>query len=249
MANFNKQQTALAIVQEACALLALPVPSAVASNPTNVTAQQMWAQLRHLGRRLCKPTDGYRWQVLTRLWSLNTVPGTTLYTLPADWDSFIDSTAWNYSSRLPMLGPANDQQWQTLKARSLGNTVFSVIYRTSAGKFELQNSPATAQQLGIAYTSRAWVQKGGDPNTLRDYPDADDDLVLFDPELMVASLKLAFLTAKGFDTTAATADYKLALEAAMNADSDAPMLSAVPGGSGPALLDAQFNVPDTGYGS
>jgi hypothetical protein len=248
VANFNKQQTALTIVQEACGLLGLPVPAAVASNPSNATAQQMWVQLRHLGRRLCKPTEGYRWQVLTRLWSLNTLPATTLYALPDDWDSFIDSSAWNYTSRLPMLGPASDQQWQTLKARNLGSSVFSVVYRTSAGKFELQSAPATAQQLRIAYTSRAWVQQGGDPTTLRDYPVADDDLVLFDPELMAAGLKLAFLTAKGFDTTAATADFKIALEAAINADSDAPMLSLVPGG-GPALLDAQFNVPDTGYGS
>jgi hypothetical protein len=248
VANFNKQQTALAIVQDTCGLLGLPKPAAVASNPTDVTAQQMWSLLRHAGRRLCKPTDGYRWQVLTRLWSLDTLPATTLYTLPDDWDSFIDTTAWNYTSRMPMLGPASTQQWQTLKARNLGNSVFSVVYRTSAGKLELQAAPATAQQLRLAYTSRAWVQKGGDPTTLRDYPDADDDLVLFDPELMVASLKLAFLTAKGFDTTAATADYKLALEAAINADSDAPVLSLVPGG-GPALLDPQFNAPDTGYGS
>ena len=248
MADFNRQRTGLALIQEACGIMGLPVPISAAANPTDVTARQMLALLTYAGRRLCKPTDGHRWQVLTRLWHLDTVPGQTLYDLPEDFDSFEDLTGWNYTSRLPMLGPASDPQWQCLKARNLGSSTISVIYRTYAGQFEIYNSFSDPQALRINYTSRAWVQDETDPLILRDHIEHDGDLILFDADLMLSLLKLQFLTQKGFDTTTAMADFKDALESAINADQDAPVLRTSLQDTYP-LISTQFNVPDTGYGS
>jgi hypothetical protein len=59
---------------------------------------------------------------------------------------------------------------------------------------------------------------------------------------------LRFLTAKGFDTTAALADYQQALESAICADTDAPVLSFNQTDSYP-LINTAFNAPDTGYGA
>lgn len=247
MANFNKQQTGLAIIQDACTQLGLPVPIAAAANPSDVTARQMLGLLNYAGRRLIKPTDTYRWQVLMKTWTLATTPLATTYSLPADWDSFEDLTGWNFTSRLPMLGPATDPQWQTLKARNLGSSTISVIYRNRGGKFEIYNTFPTPQDLRIDYSSRAWVQAGDDPTVYRDYVASDSDLVLFDPDLMVAALKLRFLTMKGFDNTSALSDYELALEAAICADTDAPVLTMNLSDTYP-LISTQFNVPDTGFG-
>lgn len=247
MANFNKQQTGLDIIKAACGQLGLPVPTAAAANPTDVTARQMLALLNYAGRRLIKPTDTYRWQVLLKTWTLATTPADTVYTLPDDWDSFEDLTGWNFSSRLPMLGPATDPQWQCLKARNLGSSTISVIYRSRGGKFEIYNTFPTPQDLRIDYSSRAWV-RSGDGLSYRDFIETDSDVVLYDPELMCAALKLRFLTAKGFDTTAAQSEYDEALEAAINADTDAPVLQLTVNGSYP-LISTQFNVPDTGYGT
>ena len=250
MTGFAKQMTAGAIVQEVCALMGLPVPATVFDAVDNVTATQMWALLRNAGRRLCKPTSTYRWSVLTRDFVIPTVAGQTKYPLPADWDSFIDLTGWNFSSRLPMLGPASNPQWQTLKARAIGPTTLSVVYRTQAGVFELYNSPSTVQQLHINYTSRCWVRDVNSTPAVpiyTDAPAADGDVVLFDPELMVAMLQQAFMTAKGFDTSAISETVRVQLEAAINADSDAPVLNASGADSYP-LISTQYNLPDTGYG-
>lgn len=248
MANFNKFQTGLAIIQNACGILGMPVPIAAVGNPSDANARQMVAMLNFIGRRLVKPTAGYRWQVLTRTFILTTNLVDTIYPLPSDWDSFEDLTGWNFSSRLPMLGPATDPQWQTLKARNLGSSTISVIYRTRGNQFEIYNTFPTPQDLRIEYSSRGWVQDGIVPATRKDFIEADSDVVLFDSDLMISALKLHFLTAKGFDTSAAQADYNQAEEAAICADTDAPVLTLTTGDSYP-LISTQFNVPDTGYGS
>jgi hypothetical protein len=56
------------------------------------------------------------------------------------------------------------------------------------------------------------------------------------------------MTAKGFDTTAAQAEYNELEEQAINADTDAPVLQVARSDTYP-LISTQFNVPDTGYGS
>lgn len=245
MADFSKQQTALTIIQEVCGQLGLPVPAAaVAGLPTDATPAQMVALLTYAGRRLCKPTQGYRWTLLTKTFQLDTVPGTTLYPVPTDWDSFQDITGWNWSTRLPMV-QAGSPQWAALKARRLGGTTIALVYRMRGGQLELFFSPSTSQHLEITYTSRGWLLDA-DNITYRDYIKNDSDVVLFDPELMQVALKLRFLTTKGFDTNAAQSEYDDALEAAMNADSDAPVLSASSGNQYPLL--GYLNTPETGYG-
>jgi hypothetical protein len=122
-----------------------------------------------------------------------------------------------------------------------------VIYRSRGGRFEIYNSFSTPQELQICYSSRAWVRSGADPLIFKDHIETDDDVVLYDPDLMIAALRLRFLTSKGFDTTAALADYNQALESAICADTDAPVLTLNVNDTYP-LISTQFNAPDTGYG-
>jgi len=248
MAAFNKQTTVLDIIQNALGQMGLPVPAAAFSDGSNLTAQQCIRLLQSRGRRLLKPTETNRWQVLRKTWSCPTTAGVTTYTLPADWDSFEDLTGWNFTSRLPMLGPATDPQWQCLKARNLGSSTISVIYRTRGGLFEIYNAFSTSQDLRIDYSSRGWIMVNGSPPTYQDAITADDNVVLFDAELMTAGLKMDFLNAKGFDSTVAQEEYEEILEQALNADSDAPVLQVSLADTYP-LISTTFNAPDTGYGT
>jgi len=247
MANFNRTASALDIVQNVQGQLALPVSGAAVTAPNDETAQQLVRLLTWCGRKLIKPTSTYRWSHLLKTWVLITDPLLKLYPLPEDWDSFEDLTGWNFTSRLPMLGPASDPQWQCLLARTMGSSTLSVIYRTRGGKFELSATYSTPQELRIDYSSRAWVKTNDPLNPLRDYIAADDDLVLYDNELITAKLKLAFLTSKGFDTAAAQGEYDELEEAAICADSDAPVLGVSRADAYP-LISTQFNAPDTGFG-
>lgn len=248
MAAYNRQATVLDIIQNALGQMGLPVPGAAYSDGSNLTAQQCIRLLQSRGRRLIKPTGTNRWQVLHKTWSCPTSPGVTTYTLPDDWDSFEDLTGWNFTSRLPMLGPATDPQWNCLKARNLGSSTISVIYRVRGGVFEIYNAFSTSQDLRIDYSSRGWIMKNGSPPTYQDFIDADDNVCLYDAELLTAALKLDFLGAKGFDTTVAQADYDELLEQALNADQDAPVLQMALADTYP-LISTSFNAPDTGYGT
>jgi hypothetical protein len=248
MAAFNRQATVLDIIQNALGQMGLPVPTAAFSDGSNLTAQQCIRLLQSRGRRLLKPALTNRWECLKKTWVLNTDPADLTYTLPDDWDSFEDLTGWNFTSRLPMLGPATDPQWQCLKARNLGSSTISVIYRTFGGVFEIYNTFSTPQNLQIVYSSRAWVMTSGSPPTYSDAISADDNVCLFDAELLTAGLKLDFLGAKGFDTTVAQEEYNDCLENAMNADTDAPVLQVSLSDTYP-LISTQFNAPDTGYGT
>ena len=246
---FARHMMAGGIVKEALALQGLPVPTSVVANARDVTARQMWAQLRTWGRRLCKPTRTHRWQALKREWQLPTVAGQTLYELPVDFDSLIDQTSWNTSSSFPMVGPATDSQWQTMVGRSSASTTFAMLYRIIGDKLELSSSPGDSQQLSLLYNSRAWVRLENSPpdNPLyADAPVSDGDTIMFDPELMVAAVQYGFMAAKGFDTTSIAQQFERMLEAAIDADEDAPTLSLAP--SSNSGLISQCNVPDTGYG-
>src|SRR5215471_5813353 len=229
--NFSKWLTVIQAIQAVTGRLGLPVPKVGVTAPDDETATQMIALLNAAGRELIKPTGGKRWQALARTWTLTTQPGVTKYALPDDWDSFVDSTAWNQTTMLPLLGPLNAQNWAMLTARGIGSTTFSVAYRTRGNMFELYNAYSSPQTLLIDYASRGWLLiAGSTPAAYRDFIGADDDQIVYDAELIQAKLALAFRKAKGFDTTSAQMDYNDLEEQALNADSDAPVISIASGG-------------------
>jgi hypothetical protein len=243
---FKRNLTGLEVVRNVCGQLGLPQPLSLIGDTGNRTAIQMVFLLNSAGQRLLKPANGYRWQVLKRTWVLPTVAGQTDYPLPADWDSFIDQTAYTSSIARAMLGPMSDQGWAFMSARLAGPTV-DVVYRTRGGVFQLFTAPTESQTLYFDYTSRAWVQGSGVAGEFKDTLTDDGDVCLYESELMAANLKLRWLTEKGFDTTAAQNDFDLALELAINTDTDAPILNAAAGYGSPMLGVA--NLPDTGYGA
>lgn len=242
-----KYPTAGDVIKTVLGQFGLTVPVTVVGSVGDASATQLVYLLTWAGKKLIKPTASHRWSTLLKTWALATVPGQTLYDLPDDWDSFEDLTGWNFTSRLPMLGPASDPQWQCLKARNLGSSTISVVYRTRGKQLEIYNSFSTAQDLRIDYSSRSFVYHPG-TLTYSEVITADDDQLLFDQELLTAALRLEWLAAKGFDTSAAQADYMRLEESAICSDAESPVLTVNINDTYP-LITTQFNVPDTGYGA
>ena len=85
------------------------------------------------------------------------------------------------------------------------------------------------------------------PQIMSDAPSARTDELWFDSLLLSRRLKLEFLKAKGFDTTAALQDYKHAFELISNSDTQAPILSMSKRSFG--ALMGERNVPVTGFGT
>lgn len=171
------------------------------------------------------------------------------YPLPAGFSNMLDQTGWNRTTRLPLGGPVNAQQWQYLKGRQQG-IVFNVLFRPDDDTIRIypDTNPPGLQTIAFEYITRFWVSTVGSQEvTDADVPTKSTDIIFFDPLLMTRRLKLDWLSAKGFDTSAARDDYEDILELVKNADGAAPLLN-LRGGGGEPLLSIG-NLPITGYGS
>lgn len=195
------------------------------------------------------------WQQLEKAWEFTTAPGDTgNYDLPADFSSMIDQTGWQKSpaAAYPLLGPGSPQMWSYLEASQLYSVTIYAWFRMAQGKLMLwPQPPPVGIPVALKYISRNWVLDGTAPPEAPVYKDsvsASSDIPLFEPLLFLKKLKLAFLQAKGFDTTKAQDEYDNALEHWRGNDKASPVLSL----NGPVVRDpllSLHNVPETGIGS
>ena len=74
------------------------------------------------------------------------------------------------------------------------------------------------------------------------------DVVLYEAFLFERLLKVRFLEARGFDSSAAAAQYVKVMESWTGKDKGAPILNAGRSRGGVPYLDGFRNTPDTGFG-
>jgi hypothetical protein len=213
---------------------------------------QLCRLLKSLGRELVHMRS---WTHLRKEYTFTTVAGTAAYDLPADFHNYVDQTWWNRTNRLPLGGPLSAQEWQYLKAR-MANVVFNVLFRPINDQILLYPDSSTPGDYDIyfEYSSSWWVSDDVTPTvTSRDYPLYSTDTLWFDPLLLTRGLKLAFLKAKGFDTTYAQQDYDQTLELVKGHDSPANILNLTKSTLGSQrTTDIPMggqSVPITGFGS
>lgn len=226
------------------------------------SADHAYIQLRMLANECGQDlimVDGCPWQQLERDASFTTASGDSGdYDLPADFAYMIDQTGWQQgvpAAAYPLLGPASAQYWSYLEAsQSLSLTLYA-WFRLAQGQLKLwPQPPPVGIPIAYRYLSRYWVLDGASPpppapQIYKEALTATADVVLFEPILFLKKLKLAFLQAKGFDTTKAEDEFQLALESCKGKDKSAPILCLNgPVGFTPPLLNLYTNVPETGVG-
>lgn len=208
---------------------------------------QLCSLLKNVGRELRKKKE---WTDLTQFYAFTTVAGQGTYPLPDGFGRVINSTVWNLTNQLPVPGPLTAQEWSYLKARLVG-VVYNVLFRPVQQQLYLfPDSPNTPGGWVIAYefTSRFWVMSVAASAPDKSAPDANDDVVWFDPLLVLKALKLEFKRAHKMDTASAQDEFDVALNDAMDDDGGAPVLNLTLGGGGNGELLGQRNVPLTGFG-
>jgi len=171
------------------------------------------------------------------------------FSLPTDFGSMIDQSFWNRTNTMPVGGPLSAQEWQYLKARATG-VVFTVLFRPYQNTIQLYPDTDTpgGYDLYYQYRSTYWVAVTGSTTPTKSAPTVNSDVILFDPNLVMRGLKLAFLRAKGFDSQAAKEDFDATYDSATGNAISSPVLSIGPGRLGYPLLGYN-NMPDTGFGS
>lgn len=241
MARFETAADAI----NGAALEALSLPSTSdpfsSADPIYVT---LCGLLKSAGRELITMRE---WQRFIVTYPFVTTSANA-YNYPVDYGSHIDQTDWDPANRLPLAGPLTSQDEAYLENTNLASSTIYLSFYEEGGQLKvLPNPPPVGRTLNFKYMSRYWVAAAATPTVLaKDAPTQSDDIILFEPILIMKFLKLRFLEAKGFDTTAASQQFENALMTWGGKDKSAPVLNASRSRSFP-YLDKR-NVPETNYG-
>lgn len=105
------------------------------------------------------------WTHLQGEYVFTTVAGQQQYPMPPDFLSMFDQSGWVRSTRLPLGGPLNPQEWQFIAARLVGVT-WTILFRPAQGAiwaFPPQGSTPSPLTIAFEYQSSWWVQKAVAP--------------------------------------------------------------------------------------
>lgn len=235
--------SALNVINDAAVelgLIAADLPDPFASTDPNIV--RLCRLLTSLGRELAL---SFSWTQLQKIYTFQTSPGQTNYSLPADFNGMVDQSSWNRTTRLPVGGPISGQAWEYLLALPNAATL-TVLFRKMQGQLVLYPTPGTIQTIAFEYASSYWVQPYGATTATSDRSRAATDTLLFDWTLLVLGLKMKFLESKGFPAEAARADFISRLEQAREQD-PSPALT-LDGNSRFGPLLSEKNIPNTGWG-
>lgn len=205
---------------------------------------QMKYLLQTAGDELCL---AFPWEFLVRKFDITVLAGDdNQYDLPTDFVALTDQTGWNNSTDEPLIGPLSAQEWEAIV--SVTTPVTSYCYRIFDGVLNvLPDPPTEGINLTFEYQSRNWVEDGDTPGTYKDIFTAGADIVLYDRTLITRLLKVMWLEAKGFDTTAAQNSLNQVYNNIIGKDKGGKVLDAGRPFAVFRYLDVH-NVPLTGFG-
>jgi len=240
----------LAVVSQAMVEMGLPKPVQIVGSPDQ-TVQQMLSLLNRAGSDM---VIGYPWEQLTKEYMFNTGNCTVVtegsvsimvQPLPSDWSYFLDQTQWDRTNHWPLLGPKTAQEWQWLKGGLLSSGP-RIRYRVVGGNLELFPGAFPPAQpysdIAMEYVADTWLKSTQTTNTFYSLVQDDTDLILFDPWVLSAYLKLKYWEAKGLDTTAYSKDFVAVWEARIGKNKGAPVLTLAPRAR--SMLIGINNIPD-----
>jgi hypothetical protein len=139
-----------------------------------------------------------------------------------------------------------------MKGRGLVNTPIYLTFRYNQDFIKTVPVPPITgtnpvREIFFEYLSRGWVvDNTTNPVTTSDQVKSSSDSILFDGVMIVKFLKLRFLEAKGFDTTAAQAQFQASFLAATSKNEPSPIINA--GRSSRAFPYLNwYNIPDVNW--
>jgi hypothetical protein len=195
--------------------------------------------------------EAHEWNSLVKSHQIVTQDTDTgQYDLPEDFSYMIDQTGWEHSNRSPLAGPLSAQDWTYLAGRDLVSTTIYASFRQFDTKFNIypQDPVPAGLDINFEYISRFWVLETTSPEVRKDLVTVGSDIVLYEPILVIKLLKVKFLEAKGFDSSAAANDFVRVFGSRTGKDTGAPILSAGRGTRGFPYLDPYSNTADSHYG-
>lgn len=219
--------SALQVLTQVAGELGLPRPTTVVGL-TDVQSVQLLSLLNSAGNEL---QLYYPWEQFTKEWVFDTEFDRAEYDVPDDYKYFTDQTQWDRTDHWPLLGPKSAQEWAWLKG-ALVAALPRLRFRVMKNQFVIwptpkaTGSPAT-YNLAMEYVSKYWVNNE-EPPLEKDMITLDNDILLYDPWLLIKFVKFKFYELKGFQTNGVNADFMRVFNSLTGKDVGAKILSLSP---------------------
>jgi hypothetical protein len=217
------QQSALQIVRTVCGRVGINKPN-TATGSTDMQVQQLIELLNEEGQELAARFD---WQILLREKLFTTVAGEdqgplvggTILAASDGFRKIVNNTIHNRTTQFPVTGPLSPQMWQAVKATTTIASPYAQ-YRIRGGRLYLYPGASLGNTCAFEYLTANWVQDStGD--TFRDSFTQDEDLPLFDSQLLTKGLLWRWKAAKGLEYAEDFNKYEAAVLDAMTGDKTA----------------------------
>ena len=244
--------TLLTIVQNVADEIGLAKPTTVVGS-TDQTVRTLLAFANRSVKDLARVRGkfGAGWTILQRENAFTTTASTAEYSLPSDFDRFIDETAWDQTNYRAMRGNLSPQAWQAKKSGLIASSQFDRSWRVKraasgvTNKFNVDPTPTTTgDNLIFEYVSNSPIVKASDSSVTTAWT-ADADTTLLDETLVELNMIWRFKSAKGWAYAIDLADFESQRDMAIAADGGAPTIYM----AGRSFDLPEPNIPDTGFGS
>jgi hypothetical protein len=190
----------LTIVQNASAMIGVPVPTTVINN-SDGNVRQMLALSNMEGTELNRKRD---WQELTVPVTTLTIPfqdqGLVTTVIGVDYDRMISGTMWDLSLIRPLIGPMSPTAWAAALAWSAAGPYFG--FRIIKGHLNIFPVPQPDQRISWEYITKNWCAPAATPDdssTWQSQWNLDSDIGLLDETMMTYGLVVRYKAAKGID--------------------------------------------------
>jgi hypothetical protein len=215
--------TMLTAVQYFCRRTNLPVPTTVFGT-TDPQVRQIYSLLEEEGNDLaCRGT----WQGITfeaTHTSLAAEDQGAIATIASNGFRYLkNETIWDRTTRLPVCGPLDSQEWQTLKAWAVTGPRYQ--YRIRGGKLLVNPSPPAGDTWAFEYVSQNWIL-GADGVTYKQYFTLDTDTMLLPETLLLMGLRWRWKKEKGLDYAEDFRTYEMQVKDALGRDGSKKSLFA-----------------------
>ncbi len=218
----------LTIISHACGRTGVPVPVAVMSQVSDDRILQMLRILEEEGNDLAQRGD---WQGITFEATHTTLAdedqGSVTSIATNGFRHIKNGTFWDRTSKLPILGPLSDGEWQARKG--MATTGPRYFYRMRGGKLLVNPAPPASSTWAFEYVSKNWIL-GVDGTTYKQYFTLDTDTVLLPEELLLMGLRWRWKKEKGLEYGQDLDTYEYQVKDALGRDGGKPVL-CMDGGS------------------
>lgn len=207
--------TMLTTVQNFCRRTGVPVPITVYGT-TDAQVLQVMALLEEEGNDLASRGS---WQGITFEASHTTLAledQGAIATIAGNGFRYIkNDTLWDRTSRLPVCGPMDSQDWQMMKAMT--STGPRYRFRIRGGKLLVNPAPPASDSWYFEYVSQNWIL-GANGTTYKQYFTLDTDTVLLPETLVLMGLRWRWKKEKGFDYAEDMRTYEMQVKDALGRD-------------------------------